>query len=223
MLRLYASPDTASTVLRLVAGQAGIDLDLVAIDYDRATLGSDSYLKMNPTGTIPVLFTKDGPVSETAACLLWLAEAHALAPLPGQPGRAAFLKWLFYISNTLHADLNRLVRPWRFVGSEGEAGFVTLHAARVLTSLALIEAAMDEHPALFRPLGPLSAYLVMLMRWAAQYPSGHPRWFHLEAFPELAAHAATVEALPLARKLTTEEEMGAHPFTAPEPAPRPSA
>lgn len=222
MFRLHISPDTAATVLRLAALQARVALDLVPIDRSGAGLDSPAYRRLNPTGTIPVLETPQGPVSETGAALLYLSDSHGLGPGPADALRPAFLKWLFYISNTLHPDLRQLIRPWRFAAPEAEAGQANLAAARVLGALALIEEAMRSTPQLFPPLGPLSAYLLMLTRWAAQYPAGHPSWFRLEAFPDLAAHAALAEALPATRQIAEEEGLGATPFTRPPRATRPS-
>ncbi|WP_225028811.1 glutathione S-transferase family protein [Xinfangfangia pollutisoli] len=215
MLRLHHSPDTAATILRLVAREAGIALDIVSIDRRAGGLDSPAYRALNPTGTIPVLETPQGPVSETGAALLWLAETYGLGPAPGTPNRPAFLKWLFFLSNTLHADLIRMIRPWRHVDPEGEPAMITLAAARILNSLGLIEAAMRRTPELFPPLGPLSAYLVVLTRWAAQYPAEHVTWFHLDAFPGLAEHAAKAEARPAAVAIAAEEDLGHRPFTAP--------
>lgn len=221
MLRLHAAPDTAATVLRLAAARAGVALEVLQIDRAGGALESAAYRRLNPSGTIPVLETPDGPVSETGAALLWLSDRCGIGPGPDAPDRPAFLKWLFYLSNTLHPDLRQLIRPWRYAPPESEAGLTTLTAARVLTALALIEEALQRQPALFPPLGPLSAYLLMLIRWAGQYPSGHPPWFHLDAFPGLSAHAAKAESLPEARHIAADEGLGAHPFTLPAPAPRP--
>jgi glutathione S-transferase len=222
MLRLHASPDTAATILRLVTLQAGVALDILPIDRKGHGLDSPAYRQLNPTGSIPVLETPQGPVSETGAALLWLSDRYGLGPGPEAAARPAFLKWLFYLSNTLHPDLRQLIRPWRYAAPEGEAGLANLTAARVLGALALLEEALRSTPTLFPPLGPLSAYLLMLTRWAAQYPADHPAWFRLEAFPDLAAHAAQAEALPAVRQIAKEEGLGDQPFTHPPRAKRPS-
>lgn len=223
MLILHSAPDTAATILRLAAAEAGIALELRPVDRSPGALDRPEWRALNPTGTIPVLETPAGPVSETGAALLWLADAYGLGPGPQDAARPAFLKWLFFLSNTLHADLRQLIRPWRHVPPEAEAGLATLAAARVLTALAQIEDAMRSTPALFPLLGPLSAYTLVLTRWAAQYPTGHASWFHLAAFPTLEAHARKAESLTVVRSIAADEGLGATPFTNPPVAERPSA
>lgn len=215
LLVLHSSPDSASTVLRLVAGVAGIALALHRIDRAAGELEGEAFRSLNPTGTIPVLETPQGPVSETAACLLWLSDRYGLGPGPDAPGRTAFLKWLFYLSNTPHADLMQLVYPQRYVPPGSDAGHATLIAGRFLVALGHLDAAARDLPALFPPGGPLAVYALILARWAAFFPQGHAGWFNLEAFPTLAALARETEALPAVAEIARDEEMGPRPFTDP--------
>ncbi len=46
----------------------------VLVDRAAQAQKSPAYLALNPNGLIPVLETPHGPVFETAAILLWLAE-----------------------------------------------------------------------------------------------------------------------------------------------------
>ena len=144
---------------------------------DRATRQQKSaaYLRLNPSGLIPVLETPQGPLSETAAILLWLTETHAaLAPQPGDPLRGPFLKWLFMVSNTLHADLRIVFYPQQYVGLDHEA-MLALHAGvtgRLKGHFALLEALVGQdwfggaHPSI------LDFYVAATLRWAALYAQG---------------------------------------------------
>ena len=219
MLALHSSPDTAGTVLRLVCAAAHIELSLTPVAPEPGALNDPAYRALNPTGTIPVVETPQGPVSETGAALLWLSDRHRLGPGPDDDARPAFLKWLFYLSNTVHADLRPLIRPWRYAPPDAEAGLANLAAGRFLAALGHLDEAMRTTPALFPLLGPLSAYALMLVRWAAQYPLDHPRWFHLSAFPALQAQAEAAEALAVTRAIAAEEGLGEAPFSAPPQAP----
>lgn len=215
MLILHTAPDTAATILRLVAAVAGLPLTLRPVDREAGALASAGYRALNPTGTIPVLETPDGPVSETGAALLWLSEAHGLGPAPGTAGRAAFLKWLFYIANTPHPDVMQLIYPERYAPPEIGSGHSTLAAGRFLTALGHLDEAARRAPSLFPPGGVLVSYLLVLARWAALYPEGHAGWFNLAAFPTLWALAQATEALPEVQAISAEEGMGPRPFTAP--------
>lgn len=219
MLTLHSSPDTAATIVRLACATSGVALVLRPVPDSPEALSDPAYRALNPTGTIPVLETPQGPVSETGAVLLWLSDRFGLGPGPRDDGRPAFLKWLFFLSNSLHADLRMLIRPWRYCVPEDEAGHVSLSAGRFLAALGQLDRVMDTGPALFPPAGPLSIYALMLCRWAAQYPLDHPRWFDLGAFPALLAEAQVAEARREVQAIASEEGLGAHPFTAPPPAP----
>src|SRR6202012_4732467 len=56
----------------------------------------------NPLGQIPALLLPSGELmTESAAILIWLADAHpqaGLAPGPQSPQRPAFLRWMAYLA-----------------------------------------------------------------------------------------------------------------------------
>lgn len=223
MLVLHYAPDNASLIVRLALEEAGLAYRTVLVD--RRTRGQDApaYRAVNPTGLIPAVEATDGPVWETGAILLWLADrnpAAGLAPAPSDPGRGAFLSWLFFLSNTLHADLRQLFYADRFAGHEGREGHRRLAIARLDTHLDLVAAAVAAGAAPFAPPAAPALYLAVLMRWAVLYPRGQAPWFELAARPALAGLAAAVEVRPAARRAAAAGGLGPAPFTAPAP-PRP--
>ena len=66
-----------------------------------------------------MLETPAGPISETGAILLWLADTHQLGPSLADPDRPAFLKWLFFLSNTAHAELRQIFYPHQYAPADG--------------------------------------------------------------------------------------------------------
>src|SRR5690606_19758243 len=118
MYVLHYAPDNASLVVRLVLEELGQPYRTCLVDRRGRAQDSVAYRQLNPNGLIPALETPDGAMFETGAILLWLAERHdRLAPRPGDPARAALLKWLFFVSNTLHADARLLFYADRHAGS----------------------------------------------------------------------------------------------------------
>ena len=100
--RLHYAPDNASLVIRLVLEEMALPYETTLVDRARKEQEGAAYRALNPNGLIPVLVTPQGPIFETAAILLWLADTHGrMAPRSDSPERAAFLKWLFFLSNTL--------------------------------------------------------------------------------------------------------------------------
>lgn len=218
--RLHYAPDNASLIIRLALEELGVPYETLLIDRAAEGQRAPDYLRLNPHGLIPTLETPQGPIFETAAILLWLSETHgALAPAPGTAGRAAFLKWLFFTSNTFHAGLRMLFYPEKYAGpsAPAQAALRKQMASALKTHLAALDSlAAAGDPFLFgASLSALDLYLPPLLRWAALYPRGASGWFALADTPHLAAHAARIEQRESVARAILAEGLGATPFTAP--------
>ncbi|WP_137701392.1 glutathione S-transferase family protein [Marimonas lutisalis] len=221
--RLHYAPDNASLIVRLALEELVLPCDSVLVDRKAGGQKSPDYLRLNPHGLIPTLETPDGPIFETAAILLWLADTHgALAPAPTDPERAAFLKWLFFTSNTLHAGLRMLFHPEKFTGPDTAAQSAL--RAQVKKNLATHLARLDDLAATGQPvlngipLTVLDLYIPVCLRWMALYPAGETAWFDLAATPHLAALAARIEQRDSVKRAIETEGLGPNPFTRPIPA-----
>ncbi|MEZ5778364.1 MAG: glutathione S-transferase family protein [Paracoccaceae bacterium] len=219
MYVLHYAPDNASLIVRLVLEELGQPYRTRLVDRSTRQQDSAGYRRLNPGGLIPALETPDGPVFETAAILLWLSERHAaLAPQPGSPERGAFLKWLFFTSNTLHADMRLHFYPERHAGApEAVPAFAAATRARILGHLGLLEGMAGTRPDWFLPDAPsvLTFYISCLLRWLALYPRNAADWFDLSGWPSLRDVASAMEARPAATKAALAEGLGATIFTSP--------
>lgn len=216
MYRLHYAPDNASLIIRFVLDGAGIPYRTALVDRASRQHDSPAYRALNPTGLIPTLETPHGPISETGAILLWLTDTHNLGPGPASPLRPVFLKWLFYLANSAHADLRQIFYPHQYCPAEALAGHREITRSRMQQHFAQLDTAARCHPDLFAPAKPLGVYALSLSRWAALYPVTGPRWFNLADFPALAALARAQEARVETPVLARAEGLGTHPFTAPE-------
>jgi glutathione S-transferase len=216
MYTLHYAPDNASLIIRLVLDGAGIPYRTALVDRSRRAQDGAAYRALNPTGLIPTLETPQGPISETAAILLWLTDTHHLGPAHGHPDRLIFLKWLFFLSNSAHADLRQIFYPHQYAPTDAHAGHREITAARMLRHFALLDAAATQHPRLFAAASPLGVYTITLTRWAALYPEHGPRWFDLAAVPALQSLARAQEARVETPVISRAEGLGSHPFTRPE-------
>jgi glutathione S-transferase len=216
MYTLHYAPDNASLIIRLVLDGAGIPYRTALID--RATRQQDSaaYRALNPTGLIPTLETPKGPISETGAILLWLVDTHRLGPGAADPDRPAFLKWLFFLSNTAHADLRQIFYPHQYAPADSHRAHLEIMSTRMKRHFGLLDAAAGRLPKLFAPAQPLGVYAIVLTRWAALYPVNGPRWLDLGDFPALEALARAQEARVETRVVARAEGLGLYPFTRPE-------
>ncbi|MGM0662232.1 MAG: glutathione S-transferase family protein, partial [Pseudomonadota bacterium] len=192
--RLHYAPDNASLVIRLVLEDLGAPYQTVLVDRRARAQKTPAYLALNPNGLIPVLETEDGPIFETGAILLWLADRHGGAPAPGDALRGDFLKWLFFLSGTVHPTLRMTFYPDQYAGEDAAAqGF--LRAAmqtRFAEALDIIETRAApffgaDHPT------PLDPYLACLTRWRALYPQGDVGDFRSGHWPRLSAMVQRLE------------------------------
>lgn len=219
-LRLHYAPDNASLVIRLALEELGLPYETVLVDRTRDAQNSADYRAINPNGLIPVLETADGPIFETAAILLWLADRHgALAPAPPSAERAGFLKWLFCASNTLHADLRMLFYTEKYAGPDAAAQAAVRRqlTRRLDTHLRNFDAAAGASWLGSAQPSVLDLYLACQLRWMALYPAGYDRsWFDLSRYPALYGICEQLENRASTQAAITAEGLNARPFTAPE-------
>lgn len=221
MYVLHYAPDNASLIVRLVLEEAGLAYRTALVDRAARAQESPAYLALNPAGKVPVLETPEGPLAETGAILLWLADRHALGPAVADPQRGPFLQWLFFLSNTAHAEMRRIFYPAVYAPEGAEVRHLQRAAARMERHFGLLEQAAARHPWLFAPPGAVAVYAAALCRWAQLYPAGRADWYRPQDFPALSALCAALDARPATQRVAQAEGLGAHPFSAPEP-PRPS-
>ncbi len=215
MYSLHYAPDNASLIIRLVLDGAGIPYRTLLVDRAARQQDSPAYRALNPVGLIPTLVTPHGPISETGAILRWLADTHGLGPKPAEAARLPFLKWLFFLSNTLHADLRQMFYPHLYAPADAVAAHAEITAARLIRGFALLDAAAADHPDLFAPARPLAAYSLALARWAVLYPKDNAGWFSLAEYPSLLRLAEAQERRVETPVIARAEGLGPHPFTAP--------
>ncbi|MCF7697918.1 glutathione S-transferase family protein [Loktanella sp. M215] len=208
-LRLHYAPDNASLCVRLALEFAGQDYSTVLVDRTRNAQRDPDYLALNPAGLIPALETPSGPIFETGAILLWLADRHpgSLCPAPDDAARGQALSWLFWLSNTLHATLRTLFYPEQYLPA---APASLRHAARhrAATHLDLLERHWVPDHVLHM------CYLAPLLRWPALY-GGPTDWYDLRHWPRLHRFAQVFEESAPALRAARAEGLGPTPFSAP--------
>ena len=222
---LHYAPDNASLVIRLVLEELGVPYQTKLVDRNMRAQRSAAYMALNPVGRIPALETPHGPVFETAAIALWLADTHRdtvhLSPYLEAPDRARFLSWLFFLSNTVHAELRTLFYPSTIVGenAEAQAALQLRTQKNLLRHYTLLNAECDSG-GVFGSTTPnlCDFYTAAVLRWPAIYPTASDRsWFALSNWPALERLAHMVEARPSTAALIMAEGMGPTPFTKPAP------
>lgn len=218
MFVLHAVPDFASFVVHIVLEELGLPYRLNLLDFDNGDLDSPEHRAVSPFGKIPALQTPDGPLFETAAILLWLADRQgALAPAVTDPDRAEFLSWFFRTNFALHTGTMDLVHPYRALGDAAAPALSQVAFDRLHTELAAFEALAARRPRWFSPDQPsiLTYYVAMLLRWTTAFPFVPDHAIRLSAFSHLAAIARAMEQRPAAIRAAADEGMSGTFFSNP--------
>ena len=219
---LHYAPDNASLVVRLVLEELRLPYRTALVDRSVSAQHGADYRRVNPVGRIPALETPDGPMFETGAICLWLADRHRdaahLSPDATDPARGSFLSWLFFLSNTVHAEMRTLFYPHLIAGNDPEHQAVA--SRQIQTSLTAHFDLLDRRCTWNEAtLTVLDLYLAVLLRWPALYPVAADRsWFDLARWPNLHALAQRIEMRDSARAAIRAEGLGPTPFSNPHPA-----
>jgi GST-like protein len=161
----------------------------------------DKVAVVNPMRQIPALITPElETITESAAILLWLTERHpeaGLAPEPGDPRRAQFLRWMSFIPAAIYSMYWVRDVPSRLVGEDEAAQGVLLErtAERIADCWAVMESQLGPtlEPGGFLT-GPtvsvLDLYVTVASRWT-------PRRKRFAAVaPKMADVVRRVDELP---------------------------
>jgi glutathione S-transferase len=171
MHTLYWRASTSAFVVDLALAQAGVPVARVHVDTKTGENRTPAFLAINPLGHIPVLTLPDGTVmTESSAIVLHLVEtfpAAALAPLPGDPSRPVFLRWLLMLTTTIYEAELRVSYPARYTTDPAQADGVREAAKAKQDELfAIVLRALPPRPfALGARATLLDAYLAMLAAW----------------------------------------------------------
>ncbi len=223
-ITLYYAPDNASLIVRMVLEELGLPFETQLVDRRVSEQRSEPYLKLNPRGLIPVCVIDGEPVFETAAIALALAERYqhgeqAMVPKAESAERSAFLKWLFFISNTLHADLRSMFYPQHYIGDTDPEGFRGYSLARINQSFSILNDAYGrvDHVYLFSDEpSVVDVYLATCMRWAQIYPVALRGQIRCSSYSELHQMMGWLQQRTAIRDACQAEGITGDFFTAPD-------
>ena len=150
----------------------------------------------NPLRQLPTLVLPSGEVmTESAAILIWLADAHpeaGLAPLPGDPLRGPFLRWMLYVAAAIYA-LHWIKPDPARIGAPPELNGRVVDAVhdRIAACWRMMDGQMTPAPYLLGDrLSMLDLYVAVISRF------GPWRRRFYEAAPTMAPVVRRVDADP---------------------------
>lgn len=209
-LILHYAPDNASLCVRLLLADMDVPYRTALVDRAANAQKSKAYLAINPNGLIPALETPNGPIFETAAILLWLADQKpaTVFPAPQDRTRGSALSQLMWLANTVHPALRMLFYPDTYTSAETEA-LRAWTRARLHGYFAQLDRQWGD---VATPV--LASYLAPMLRWSALY-GGDTTWFDLSRYETLYSFAKTYETRMNVNEVCTLEGLGQTPFSSP--------
>jgi GST-like protein len=201
---LHGAPGWGSTAVEaalVLMGQAyeRVDLPPGVYAHDDPTLTA-----VNPLAQVPALVLPSGELlTESAAILLWLTEQHpeaGLAPPPGAPERAQFLRWMAYIPGQIYPMYWVRDIPSRLAADPAaEQVILDRTARRIADCWAMMDAQVRPgRHILGDQLTVLDLYVAVVSRWTPKR-----RRFY-EVAPKLAEAVKRVDADPRLAALWAE-------------------
>ncbi len=140
-MRLYHQPRSRSTRVLWTLEEVGAPYDLTVID--RETKQTPAYLAMHPLGRSPVMELDGGPVFESVALVLHVADCYPAAGLiaaPGSHDRALQYQWMAFAASELDATLMEIARQlWSDTPDET---IVDAATARLTPPVGVVERAL---------------------------------------------------------------------------------
>ena len=142
-MRLHHQPRSRSTRVLWLLEELGMPFDLTVMS--REDKQTPEYLALHPLGRSPVLEEEGGPVFESAALIVHLADqnvdAGLIAPL-GSHERALQYQWCFFAMTDMEGALVDIARQlWKDAG-EPDSDIVDRAATRFVSTAGVIEAAL---------------------------------------------------------------------------------
>lgn len=200
MLTLYYSPGAASLVVHWLLIELDVPHVLRRLDLAAGEHKRPEYLAVNPAGVVPTLVVDGQALTETAALVLYLADAHpGLAPAPGSVARGRYYEAILRCANGLQPPFRHWFYP------QDAAGEPEAVRAKVRGQIEACFARFDAELAARGPhvlgdtLSAADFMLAMMMRWSRNMPRPATEW------PHLAALAARMKARPSFRTLYERE------------------
>lgn len=199
MYRLYSAPNTYAMSAQVALEEIGAAYELVTVTLFSQSPDPD-FLAASPHGRVPALVDECGTVCETGAIALYLAERHPDAGLEiplGDPRRARFLQWLFYLSSTLQPDVILQFHPeFYYADPEDQRRLKAASLGRLANVLAILDQALVPGPYFF---GEQLTVCDLCLATQAIWPEIYPR--SIDDYPNLKRAVEAVTQRPAVAKI----------------------
>ncbi|MES0881736.1 glutathione S-transferase family protein [Roseibium sp. SCP14] len=107
-VELFYAPQTRATGVRVLLEELGAPYKLNVLNFKLGENRQSDYLKVNPSGKVPVVRHGDAIITEQVAIYLYLADLfreRGLTPALDDPLRGPYLRWFVYMTSCFEPAL----------------------------------------------------------------------------------------------------------------------
>ena len=197
-MKLYYAPESCAVAIWIALEWAG-----AAYEVENVELGSEEYMKINPSGAVPALDTGDGKIKTQAGPLLsYIAEKYPeadLGPDEGIEERFRFEEISEFLTADYHPAFWPLFVPEEFTVSRDEEDLENIQKAAYKSIDALtsvLDDMLEGKKHIYKDKKTvLDAYVYIMSRWLADTPKSWEAYPNLRAFMEHMAKDASVQKI----------------------------
>lgn len=202
-MKLFYLPGSCALGPHIALEYSELPYEAVRIERGRQT--DPSYLAINPLGRVPALVTSaHGTITEAPIVLSYIADmapGAGLLSAIGMRDRYEALRWMAYISTTVHPALGRLWRAARFCdNSNCEQTIERAAATQLADDFAYIERHMSNREWIAGDhLTVADFHLFVFGRLGLRLPAS------TRDFPNLHRHTLKIASLPAAQNAMAQQ------------------
>jgi GST-like protein len=195
-ITIYGAKGSGSVAVEAALTLIGLPYEVVERAPLKEVAENEAVNRVNPLRQVPTLVLPGGEViTESAAMLIWLADRYPdadLAPPPLHRRRAAYLRWMTFVSSAIYALWWIRDDPSRLVDDAAAQAVVRQRTAeRAAECWRVMDAQI--HPGRYilgDQLGVVDLYVAVISRWEPRR-----KRFYAEA-PKMAEVVRRVDAEP---------------------------
>lgn len=201
-MKLYFTPGACSMASHIVAREAGIPLEVEAVDLrSKRTASGQDFYEINPKGYVPALLMDDGELlTESAVILQFIGDldnGREMLPPVGSRQRYRVLEIAQFVATEIHKGLGPVVNPSIPDDIKAEA------RAKVSSRIALIEESLATQPFVTgNDFTIADAYAFTIIRSARKFGVDLTPFPHTLSFLERIKARPAVQATMAAEGLT---------------------
>lgn len=187
MYTLYARKGAGSFVVEAVLAEGGQRYKVIEATPAADGKPHPGLLKLNPLGQVPTLVLPDKTVmTESAAMVIYLGDRYpkaGLAPAPKSKQRAAYLRWLTFMTANIYPSDLRLYYPERFsTDPNATTGIKDAAVAALDREWGILANAMGKGPWLLgKKFSAADIYAAMLSTWNPDLPAFYAKHPNVKA------------------------------------------